>query len=95
MFTSSLIKKRRYWQKYIKGDNFKAHISDHEVVIVDAWSWHLDGVKLHTICMKEPDCVLSLKTMYGTTELMGNARPCTYEIDDVKRRKNIVYPEVV
>ena len=59
------------------------------------WPGQLNGVKFHVRCIKEPDYFISIMTTYGTTELMGNARRCTYEIDDVKRRKNIVYPEVV
>ena len=45
--------------------------------------------------MKEPDYFMSLMTTYGTTDLMGDARPRAYEIDGMKRRKTIVYPEVV
>ena len=45
--------------------------------------------------MKEPDYVMSPMTTYGTTELMGDARLLAYEINCVKRRKTIVYPEVV
>ena len=33
-------------------------------------------------------------TTYGTTELMCDASPRAYEINGVKRRNTIVYPEV-
>ena len=55
----------------------------------------MDGVKFHASFMKEPDYGMSLMTKYGTTELMGDVRPHAYEIDCVKRRNTILYPEVV
>ena len=76
VFALALIKKRRYWPKFIKVNDVKAHFAYHEVGAVNAWPGHLDGVKFHVGCMKEPDYVMSLMTTYGTTELMGNARPC-------------------
>ena len=76
VFASALIKKRRYWPTFIKGDDVKAHFSDCEVGAVGAWTGNLDGIKFHVSCMKEPEYVMSLMTTYGTTELMGNARPC-------------------
>ena len=95
VFASALIKKRCYWPKCIKGDDVKAHFADREVSTVDAWPWQLDGVKFHVSCIKEPDYVMIFMTTYGPAELMGNARLHTYEIDGVKERKTIVYPEVV
>ena len=38
---------------------------------------------------------MSLMPVYGTTELMGDARLSAYIIYVVKQRKTIVYPEVV
>ena len=43
--------------------------------------------------MKKPDYAMSLMMTYGTTELMGDARPRANEMDDVKRRKIIFYPD--
>ena len=59
----------------IKGKDVKAHFADCEVGAVDAWPGQMDGVKVHVRCMKEPDYVISLMKTYGTTELMGEARP--------------------
>ena len=84
MFALTLIKKHRYWPKFIKGGNVKAHVDHHEGSAVDAWPGYLDGVKFHVSCIKEPDYVMRLMTTYGTTELMVDARPHAYEIDGMK-----------
>ena len=73
-FYSALIKKRRYWQKFIKGNDAKAKFSDREVGAVNAWPGQMDGVKLHVSFMKEPDNAMSLMATYGTTDLMGDTR---------------------
>ena len=91
----ALIKKHRYSPKTIKGDDVNTKFADREVGTVDAWPGQLDGVKFHVSYMKEPDYVMILMTTYGTTELMGDARPHAYKIHGVKRMKTILYPEVV
>ena len=95
MFVSALIKNRRYRPKFVKGGEVKAHFSYLEVSAVNLWPSQLDGVMFHVSCMKELDYVMSLMTTYGTTDIMGNARPRVYEIDGVNQRKTISYPEVV
>ena len=76
VFALALAKKLRYWPKFIKGKDVKAHFADREVGTVNACPRKLDVVKFHAVCMKEPDCFMSLMTTYGTTYLMGYARPC-------------------
>ena len=95
VFALALIKKGRYWPKFIKGNDVKAQFVDSEVGAVDACPGHMDGVKFHVICIKEPDYGMSLMTTYGTTELMGDARLRSYKMDGVKRRNTTVYFEVV
>ena len=75
VFALALINNRRYWPKCIKRHKVKTHFADREVGAVDACTGQLDGVKFHVSCMKEPDYVMSLVTMYGTAELMGDASP--------------------
>ena len=55
VYTSALIKKRRYWPKYIHGEDIKSHFADKEVGATDAWARKLDGVPFHIYAMKEPD----------------------------------------
>jgi Transposase IS4 len=60
VFAATLIKKRRYWPKYIHGDAMKHHFQDREVGSVDSWPGKLDGVPFHKLCMKEPDYAMAL-----------------------------------
>ena len=55
VFASALIKKRRYWPKYINGDEIKLEFEDKEVGDSDALPGELDGVPCHIFAMKEPD----------------------------------------
>ena len=66
VFASALIKKRRYWPKYIRGEEIKDHFKDKEVGNTNSWAGQLDNVPFHVFAMKEPDYVMSLMSMYGT-----------------------------
>ena len=66
MFVASLIKKRCYWTKYIKGEVIIQHFQDKEVGATHALRGVLDDVPVHVHCMKEPDYVMMLMSSYGT-----------------------------
>ena len=72
VFASALIKNRRYWPKYIRGDDIKQHFENKEVGLVDCWAGELDRVKFHIHTMKELDYVMSLMSTYGTSQQMGD-----------------------
>lgn len=91
VFASALIKKRRYWPKYVEGDKIAEHFQDKAVGFVDCWEGELDNTSFSIHCMKEPDYVMSLMTSYGTSQRFG---------DDQRRVTNgatttIRYPEVI
>ncbi len=54
VFAASLIKKQKYWPKYIDGNGIQAHLKDKEVDMVDATKGSLDEVKVQVHCFKEP-----------------------------------------
>ena len=66
VYASALIKKRKYWPKYIKGDAIKQHFDDKDVGDCDSWKGNMDEVPFHVYAMKEPDYVMSLMSTYGT-----------------------------
>ena len=68
VFASALIKKRRYWPKYIKGDDIKAHFDNKNVGGADSWAGTLDNIPFHVYTMKEPDYVMSLMSTYVTND---------------------------
>ncbi len=71
VFAAALIKKRRYWPKYVKGDEIKQHFNDKEVGDVDAIEGSLDEQTFHFYGMKEPDYIMLMMTTYGTCERFG------------------------
>ena len=71
IFSHALIKKRRYWPKYIKGEEIKTHFQDKDPGHFDALKAKYDGVDFHIYCMKEPDYVLMLMTTYGNENRIG------------------------
>ena len=55
VYSSIFIKKRRYWPKYIKGDDIRQHFDEKEVGAADSLPGILDGQFFHVFAMKEPD----------------------------------------
>jgi hypothetical protein len=95
VFAAALIKKRRYWPKWIMGDDIIKHFEDKEVGDVDAWEGTLDNVPFHVFAMKEPDYVMQLMSTYGTNERVGESKKRAYKINGERREKSFQYPEVV
>jgi hypothetical protein len=69
VFADSVIKKGRYWPKYIRGDEIKEHFDDKEVGDTDCLKGTLDNIPFGIHCMKEPDYVMALMASYGTQDL--------------------------
>jgi hypothetical protein len=93
VFSAALIKKRRYWPKYIEGERIKAHFDDKAIGTVDAIRGELDEVPFHVFCMKEEDYVMMLMSTYGTCLRVGDERFRT--IGNENQRISFKYPELV
>ena len=59
VFAHVLIKKHRYWPKYICIDAIKSHFAGKPIGFVDASPGTLDGVPFYVFAMKEPDFVMN------------------------------------
>jgi hypothetical protein len=68
VFASALIKKRRYWPKYIRGDDINNHFQGKEVGCTEGWAEELQNESFHVFALKDVDYVMSLMSSYGTTE---------------------------
>ena len=66
MYASALIKKRRYWPRYIQSDAINDHMLQAEVGDVDAWQGTMDLIPFHVFVMKEADYIIMLMSTYGT-----------------------------
>ena len=65
VFAGALIKKRRYWPKYVPGDMIDDYFKEKEVGSTDSLKGTLEDVPYDIFCMKEPDYVMKIMSTYG------------------------------
>ena len=95
MFAAALIKKRRYWPKYVPGDDIIAPFDNKNVGDIDAIKGTMDGVPFHIHAMKELDYIMMLMSTYGMTLRMGVMKRQHYTVEGVKKVVEFQYPEIV
>ena len=59
-YGSALIRKHKYWPKYIKGELIKEHFNNKPVRDCNPWKGSMDEVNFHVYPMKELDYIMSL-----------------------------------
>ena len=93
---SALIKKRKYWPKYIKGDIIRQHFDDKAVSDCNSGKGNIEEVPFHVYAMKEPDYIMSLMSTYGTN-LRSGKETCHEWVDSdgTKTTTKFNYPEVM
>lgn len=91
IYAAALIKKRRYWPKYIDGNRIQDYFKDKEVGFSNAWKGRMDNVDFYIQCVKEPEYVLMFMTTYGLPSGVG--REQKRKTDD-GRTVIFQYPEV-
>ena len=69
IFAHALIKKHRYWPKYVPGDQIIDHFANKQIGSAGAIKGSLDGVSFHLFGMKEPDYTIQKVATYGTLSL--------------------------
>ena len=65
VYSSAVIKKRRYWPKYIDGEGIDQHFQTKEVGQCDYFPGTLSGRAFSIFCMKEENYTIKLMAMYG------------------------------
>ena len=96
VFASALIKKRRYWPEYIKGDDIKAHFDNKNMGDADSWAGTLDNIPFHEYAMKEPDYIMSLMSTYGANDRdNGKETQRDWKEGDMRKSATFKYPEVI
>ena len=86
VFSSAMIKKRRYWPRYVKGEQIKEHFAGKEAGAFDAMKGKLQNTDFYIYGMKEPDYVLLFMTTYGREGRQGKEQSQTVEDGGVMRR---------
>ena len=71
IYSHALIKKRKYWPRFIKGEEIKEHFADKDPGYFDAMKMKYDDVDFHVVGLKEPDYVLMFMTTYGSINRLG------------------------
>ena len=55
VFSSVMIKKRRYWPRYVKGEVIKSHFEDAPVGDSQIFPGKINGVTFDIFCLKDLD----------------------------------------
>ena len=96
VYASTLIKKRKYWPKHIKGAEIKAHFDGKDVGDCDSWKGMMEEVPFHVYAMKEPNYIMSFMSTYGTNLRTGKETSREWvDSSGVKKNVKFHYPEVV
>jgi len=96
VFAAALIKKRRYWPKFIDGNAIKAHFDDKPVGAVDSLKLSHNNEEHHVFAMKEPDYVMMLMSTHGTNDRdNGKQSSRKWNANGVTHETTFKYPEVV
>ena len=93
VYSSALVKKRRYWPKHIKGDDIKADFEDVDTGVTMRLPGELDGEKFDLFCLKEPDYVMTLMSTYGSLNKLADQKESVRELNGETTR--FYYNEVV
>ena len=87
----SLLLLKKYWPKYINGDDIKEHFEDKPIGHCDAMQGELENIKCTVMLMKESDYVMMIMSTYGTIEQVGEMKHRTLADNT---RISFKYPEV-
>ena len=94
LFAAALIKKCRYWPKYVPGDEIIACFDNKNVGAINAIRGTMDGVPFHIHSMKETDYIMMLMSTYGMTLRLGVMKRRHYTVEGSKNVE-FEYPEIV
>ena len=95
VFAHALIKKRRYWPKYIPGDSILQDFADKEVGFYNAKKGVMNEVSFHLYVMMEPNYTMLLMSTYWMNATVGEEKKRHYNKDGQKKVTMFVYPVVV
>ena len=67
VYTTAMIKKRRYWPTLVKGDVIEKYMNENkEIGECDAIEGQLNGIKYNIFCMRDSKFIMKLMGTYGT-----------------------------
>ena len=66
VYASAVIKKRRYWPAFVKGDIIEKKMNEKDIGECDAIKGEIHGTKYHLFFLKDSKYVMKLMTTYGS-----------------------------
>ena len=64
-FASFIIKKRRYWQKYVPDNRMVDHTSVKKSVIIDTLHGYMENIHYGLFCLRKTDYRMKIMYTYG------------------------------
>ena len=74
VFASAVIKKRRYWPKYVPGDLMDDHMKEKELGATDSIRGKFDSVDYDLFMTKDSDFVMKLMSTYGSLSVPSHQK---------------------
>ena len=65
VYVGALIKKQRYWPKYVPGQRIEEHFQTKDVDDTDSLHGKMNGIPYDIVCMKEPNYIMNIVSTYG------------------------------
>ena len=84
VFSHAVIKKRRYWPKYVPGDEINAHMEEKKIGDVACLKGELKSERYNLFVMKEPDYNMKLMATYGSLTYHPNEQMNTRVVTEGK-----------
>jgi hypothetical protein len=95
VFASAVIKKRRFWPKFIDGGAINSHFEVKDIGTTDSLPGVMDGVQFRFYCMKEEDYVMKLMATYGALRPIeeGQTQRSTTRRNGQHKNVSFIYTE--
>eukprot|EP00594_Rhizosolenia_setigera_P000610 CAMPEP_0178944722 /NCGR_PEP_ID=MMETSP0789-20121207/3318_1 /TAXON_ID=3005 /ORGANISM="Rhizosolenia setigera, Strain CCMP 1694" /LENGTH=700 /DNA_ID=CAMNT_0020624495 /DNA_START=47 /DNA_END=2146 /DNA_ORIENTATION=- len=82
VFAAAYIKKRRFWPKYVKGDDIDKFMKDDVVGTTRVHYGILDRIKYYIFNLKEPDYTSKIMSTYGSLSIDENDEKTSRRLQD-------------
>ena len=93
VYAGALIKKRRYWPKFIKGDAMDSRMKDDAVGTTRVVKGLVDNVEYYIFDLKEPEYASKIMSTYGCLAEEGEeaSRRITFPFDSAPAFFDIIF----
>ena len=90
VLATAIIKKRRYWPRYIFGEEIEKHMEGETVGTTDVAAGLLEGVKYNIFALREEDYVMKMMATYGTLNPNPNQEEVTCCVENADGTLSVI-----